>query len=46
MTIFSRSRFFFNNFFQKSFQGWVFQNRSYVSKNNTKIFFKVQQKER
>jgi len=41
MTIFLRSRVFFNNFLQKkTFQDWVFQNRSYVCKTTPKIFLK------
>jgi len=37
MTIFFRSHFCFNNFFQKTFQGYAFQNRSYVSKTTPKF---------
>jgi len=38
LTNFFRSHVSLTNFFKKTFQGWVFQNRSYVSKTPPKFF--------
>jgi len=36
--LFFQIAFFLNNFFQTTFQGLVFENRSYVSKTTPNIF--------